>query len=89
MPRNYFGGRTLLPFDILMNLRKVFLGEESLKRQYPSHVSKAFQESESEEKYQLKSFLSVIADSGVVEVYILDKQDMSYLPDIILKRVFE
>lgn len=31
----------------------------------------------------------MIADSGVVEVYILDKTNMSYLPDMILKKIFE
>ena len=43
------------------------------------------QEAETEEEYQLKSFLSIIADSGQVEVYILDKTDMSYMPDHVLK----
>ena len=37
----------------------------------------------------MKSLLSVIADSGRVEVYILSKQDMSYIPDNTLKKVFE
>ena len=37
----------------------------------------------------MKSLLSIIADSGVVEVYILDKTDMSYIPDHILKHIFE
>ena len=31
----------------------------------------------------------MIADSGVVELYILDKNDMSYIPDFILKKVYE
>ena len=31
----------------------------------------------------------MLADSGKVEVYILDKTDMSYLPDMILKKLFE
>jgi len=34
----------------------------------------------------MKSLLSVIADSGVVEIYILDKNDMSYLPDYLVVR---
>lgn len=33
--------------------------------------------------------LSVIADSGRVSLYILDKSDMGYLPDTVLKKVFE
>lgn len=31
----------------------------------------------------------MIADSGEVEVYILDKNDMGYIPDQILRKVFE
>lgn len=31
---------------------------------------------ESDEKYQLKSLLDVIADSGVVETYLLTKMEM-------------
>jgi hypothetical protein len=31
----------------------------------------------------------VISDSGTVELYVLDKSDMSYIPDFILKKVFE
>ena len=89
MPKNYFGGRSLLPFDMYINLRRIYCGSDYIARIYPKHISKEVQDSESEERYQLKSLLSVIADSGVVELYILDKQDMGYLPDHILKRLFE
>jgi hypothetical protein len=64
MPRKHFGGRVLLPFDMYTNLRRIFCGEESLKRIYPKHIPQAVQEAETEEEYQLKSFLSIIADSG-------------------------
>ena len=37
----------------------------------------------------MKSLLSVIADSGQVEVYVLDRNDMSFIPDFILRRVYE
>lgn len=70
-----------MPFEMLINLRRVYLGPDSLKRQYPRHIPEAYREQETEESYQLRSFLSVIADSGVVEMYVLDKQDMSYIPD--------
>lgn len=45
--------------------------------------------SESEEHYQLKSFLNVIADSGVVETYLLTKTDMQYLPDSDLRLIYD
>jgi hypothetical protein len=72
-----------------INLRRIYCGEESIKRVYPKHVPQIIQENEPEEEYQLKSLLSIIADSGVVEIYILDKNDMSYIPDHILKHIFE
>lgn len=37
----------------------------------------------------MKSLLSVIADSGVVEIYLLTKVDMGYLPDNVLRKVYE
>ena len=89
MPRNYFGGRVLLPFEMLINLRRIFFGEAEMRRHYPRSVPLEVQERESDERYHLKSLLSVIADSGSVEVFVLDKQDMGYLPDFVLKRVYE
>lgn len=89
MPKNYFGGRVLLPFDMYLNLRRIYCGNEAVSRIYPKYIPQTEQEKESEEHYHLKSLLSVIADSGVVELYILDKSDMGYLPDHILKRLFE
>ena len=46
-------------------------------------------DTETEDQYHLKSLLSVIADSGQVEVYILDKNDIGYIPDMYLRLVFE
>ena len=66
-----------------MNLRKAYFGMEYVQR--PSPINK----SESEEHYQLKSFLNVIADSGVVETYLLTKADMQYLPDSDLRLIFD
>jgi len=46
-------------------------------------------QAESEEKFQLKSFLNITADSGVVETYLLTKAEMQYLPDHELKIIFD
>lgn len=89
MSKNFFGGRTLLPFDLYMNLRKIYFGKDALNRYYPKGISPRIIDSEPEEKYQMKSMLSVIADSGTVELYILDKSDMGLIPDYILKKVFD
>ena len=37
----------------------------------------------------MKSFLNVIADSGVVETYLLTKTEMQYLRDNELKTIYE
>ena len=64
MPKNFFGGRTLVPFEMYMNLRRIFFGSTELARYYPRGATYDSIEKESEEKYQLKSLLSVIADAG-------------------------
>mmetsp|Transcript_2970 Transcript_2970/g.4561 ORF Transcript_2970/g.4561 Transcript_2970/m.4561 type:complete len:110 (+) Transcript_2970:6583-6912(+) len=50
---------------------------------------KAMIDKESEESYQLKSLLTVVADSAQVQVYVIDKSFMSYLPDKILNQICE
>jgi hypothetical protein len=37
----------------------------------------------------MKSLLSVVANSANVKVWIIDKVDMNYLPEKVLKQVFE
>ena len=44
---------------------------------------------ESDEKYHLKSLLDVIADSGVVETYLITKMEMQYLPHSELKIIYD
>ena len=43
----------------------------------------------SEEKYQMKSFLDVVADSAIVECFLLTKQGIQYLSDQYLKNIYE
>ena len=71
-----------MPLDIYKNLRKIFYGEEALEMIHAKS-------NETDYNYQMKSFLSVIADSGIVEAYILDRHHMSYLDDFYLRKVFE
>ena len=77
-----------MPLEMYINLRRIFYGIEDLTRLPHPHIPQHVLE-ESDEKFHLKSLLSVIADSGIVEAYILTKQDMSYIPDTTLKKVFE
>jgi hypothetical protein len=78
-----------LPFELYLNLRKIYFGVNDIKREYPKALRlDNLARTESDECYHLKSLLSVIADSSNVEVYLLDRTHMSYLPDQILKRVF-
>lgn len=88
MPKNFFGGRVLLPFEMLMNSKRIHFGNEELERYYPKNTPTQITQ-ETYEQYHLKSLLSIIADSGQVEVYLLDKNDMSFIPDFILKKVYE
>ena len=73
MPGSCFGGRVLPPFELYMNLRKVLFGPQSVFR--PKH-SMYVDDNASDEKYQMTSFLNVVADSGVVDVFILTKAEM-------------
>jgi len=41
------------------------------------------------ETYHMKSLLSVIADSSIVEVWIIDKKMMEYLKEKDLKIIYE
>lgn len=34
MPKNYFGGRVLVPFEMYMTLRKIFFGPDEIARKY-------------------------------------------------------
>lgn len=86
---NYFGGRVLIPYEHYANLRRLWFGNASLERYYPLGCNKKAIDKESDEDYHYKSLLSVIADSAKCEVWIIDKNDMGYLPDQINKEVFE
>ena len=76
MPGSFFGGRVLPPFEIFMNFRRIYFGQDYVKR--PTKTSHNEIE-ESEEQYQLKSFLNVIADSGEVEVFKITRSELGYL----------
>ena len=78
---NFFGGRALIPYDHYANLKRLWFGESSLERYYPIGCSRKQIDKESDESYNFKSLLSVVADSAKCEVWIIDKQDMGYLPD--------
>lgn len=86
MPGSCFGGRILPPYELYMNLRKCYFGGKSVIR--PKH-SMYCDDDASDEKYHMLSFLNVVADSGVVEVYILTKLELQYLHDSHLKHIYE
>lgn len=86
-----------MPFELYMQLRKVYFGQDYVNR--AKHINHSGyldatsleppQPTETDEHFQLKSFLNVIADSGVVETYLLTKAEMQYLPDSELKIIFD
>lgn len=89
MRGNYFGGRVLAPFEHYQNIKRLYCGAASLERYYPLGSSRKKIDKESDEHYQMKSLLSVVAESAKVEVWIIDKQDMGFLPDKVLKQAYE
>jgi hypothetical protein len=72
-------------YELYLNNRRGYFGNDYLIR--PKLTTAP--ESEPEEKYQLKSLLNVIANSGVVETYLLTKSEMQYLPDQELKVIYD
>ena len=84
MPKGMFGGRTLLPFDIYQQLRRIYFGKESVERPEDDE-----DQVEPKDHFYRKSYLDVIADSGTVEAYLLTKQEMQYLPDHCLASIFD
>lgn len=85
-PRNWFGGRVLMPFEMYITLRRLYFGQQFINRPRPTTLA---EEKESDEHYQLKSFLNVIADSGVVETYLITKTEMQMLQDSELKVIYD
>lgn len=73
-----------MPFEMYMSTRRLYFGATYMNRPRSS-----LEQKESDENYQLKSFLNVIADSGIVEAYLLTKLEMQYLPDDELKVVYD
>jgi hypothetical protein len=49
MPKNYFGGRVLLPFEMFINLGTIFNGPEYFERWYPKGTPTEQVKKESEE----------------------------------------
>ncbi len=79
----------MLPFELYLSLRKVYFGPDYVNRPIKASSITVGEEEETEDHYQLKSFLNIIADSGVVETYLLTKADMAFLPDSELKLIFD
>ena len=52
-----------------MQLKRIYFGPESLKRPGNEPVT----DMRSEEEYQMKSFLDIVADSAVVEAFMITK----------------
>ena len=64
-----------MPFELYMGLRKVYFGADYVKRGKNAPT----EDEEPEEHYQMKSLLNIVADSGVVETYMISKHEMGYL----------
>lgn len=76
-PKKQFGGRCLLPFELYLQLKRVYFGAAALAKPDNEPIL----DMKSEEKYQMKSFLDVVADSAVVEAFLITTQGIQYLSD--------
>lgn len=85
LPFQQFGGRSLPPFELYLQLRRIYFGDDYVARpqgkDQPSANGGKKSLMKEEERYQMKSFLDVIADSGIVETYLITKQEIQYLSD--------
>ena len=68
-----------------LQLKRIYFGAEALLKPENEPIG----DMKSEQKYQMKSFLDVVADSAIVDCYMLTKQAIHYLSDQYLKSVFE
>jgi len=75
-----------MPIELFLQLRRMYYSSDFVNR---PKTRDSDEHVESEEKFQLKSFLNITADSGVVETYLLTKAEMQYLPDHELKIIFD
>ena len=84
-PKKQFGGRRLLPFELYKTNMRIYFGPESVKKpdNMPDNNNKY------EEEYHMKSLLDIVADSAVVEAYLITKQGIQYLSDKFLKGIYE
>ena len=83
MPKTMFGGRTLLPFELYLQLRRIYFGQSTIERNEDEVMV------EPKDQFYLKSYLDVIADSGTVEAYLITKQEMQYLSDQFLETIYD
>lgn len=86
---NYFGGRVLVPYEHYSSIKRILFGDQSLEIFYPPGANRKNYDEKGEEYHQMKSLLSVIADSSKVEVWVIDKKLMAYLKEKELKLIYE
>jgi len=98
MRGNHFGGRVLVPFEHYQSRKRLYFGESSQEPYRPNdwkfhaqHYGATREQivRESEEHQQMKSYLSVVATSATVEVWIIDRTDAGFLPEKAQEQVLE
>ena len=83
-----FGGRVLAPYDFYSQMRRLYFGNAAVERYYPAGCNRAAIDAEPDLDYHTKSLLSVVADTAKVEAWVIDKSDMAYLDDRVLRHVY-
>ena len=74
----------MLPYELYLQLRRIYFGAESVERPEDDE-----EQTEPKEHFYMKSYLDVIADSGTVEAYLVTKQEMQYLSDHFLETIYD
>ena len=60
----FFGARTIVPFDYYSKMKIHSFGKSAMDRYYPAGCDREYVDDEDEETYHLKSLLSIVADSS-------------------------
>lgn len=62
----FFGARTIVPFDYYSKMKIHSFGPRIMDRYYPAGCNRDYIDREDEESYHTKSLLSIVADSHEV-----------------------
>ena len=85
---DFIAARALIPFEILQNM-KIRISKLLKNSQQDLRINKHLKQlDEMSEQNLMQSTVNIVADSKV-QAWILSKNDMSFMPDQVLKDIFQ